>query len=82
MVIRYQFLQTFSYPFYLFEIYNNFSFSKLKRKCRCFKFDNLRAAGNMINLDDQYKQLADGKICCMLRYQPLYRSLRREDRKL
>ena len=30
-------LQTFSYPFYLFEIYDNFSFSKLTRKCHCFK---------------------------------------------
>ena len=37
VVIRYQFLQTFSYPVYLFEIYDNFSFSKLTRKCHCFK---------------------------------------------
>ena len=45
-------------------------------------FGNLGFAGNMINLDDQYKQLAEGKICSMLRYQPLYRSLAREYRKL
>lgn len=47
-----------------------------------YVIDMLRFAGNMINRDDQYEQLAEGKICCMLRYQPLYRSLRREDRKL
>ena len=44
----------------------------------------MQIAGNTIDPDDQYTQLImiEGKICCMLRYQALYRSLRREDRKL
>ena len=81
-MIRYQFLQTFSYPVYLFEIYyDNFSFSKLTRKCHCFKFLDLQSAGDTLERPDVvlYKELVEGKICCMLRYQALYRSLRRED---
>ena len=44
-----------------------------------YVIDHLGFAGNIMYLDDQYKQQAEGKICCMLRYQPLYRSLAWED---
>lgn len=47
-----------------------------------YVIDRFGFAGKIMYLDDQYKQLAKGKICCMLRYQALYRSLGREDRKL
>ena len=64
-MIRYQFLHTFSYPFYLFEIYDNFSFSKLNyKKMSLFEvFDDLLFAGNTRHPVDQYKQLVEDKIC-------------------
>ena len=39
-------------------------------------------AGNTKDLDDQYGEVAEGKICCMLGYQALYRSLGRDALKL